>query len=264
MPSVFAAAFELRGMVVTMSINGPIVIGGNGHSGTRVFCDIVALGGVFTGIRHITKRANSSDLRIIDLLNKWVEPYVYNRLSDAQAEQMRRAFSRRFYLYFPFRSAPWGFKNPRTMLILPLLDQIFRGMKFLHVTRDGRDIAFGNPFVNQNRYADAYLTDDERHLGPEERMILFWGRSNADAWNYGIKSMGERYLHVRWEDLCQEPAKLTGRILAFAGCTRGSASEVSRIVQRPNSMGRWKAFPQDVRERVISLGRPWLSQFGYD
>jgi len=246
-----------------MNSYNPIVIGGSGHSGTRVFSEILTQGGVFTGIRHLTKRARSEDLNMIGLLNRWVHRHVGGELTRAQQAQMRREFALRFRLFFPVRSMPWGFKNPRTMLILPFLDEMFPGMKFVHVVRDGRDISLGNEFASRNRYRAAFLTEDEMGLSAEEAMILFWGRSNQCAMEYGRQHMPGRYLQMRWEDLCADPVRKTEQLLEFASCPARSAPNIAHVVRKPKSIGRWRTFPERIRRSVHSRGAPWLSMFGY-
>jgi hypothetical protein len=242
---------------------GPIVVGGNGHSGTRIFIDVVTAGGCFSGITHVTKRKASQDLKIFGLLNKWVEPYVYGKLGTREAEQMRRAFARRLRLYFPFRGRSWGFKNPRTMLILPFLDELLPGMRFVHVVRDGRDIALGNPFVGNNRYVDAHLEAGERALPDAEKMILFWGRSNEAAMRYGEEHMKGRYTLMRWEDMCFRPLESCRKLLEFSRLPPDAAPEASRLVAQPKSIGRWKTFATELREPVHARGMHWLRVFGY-
>lgn len=246
-----------------MSELDPVIIGGNGHSGTRVFAEIITEGGVFTGVRRLTKRKDSEDLRIISLLNQWVRPYVFSSLAADDAARMRRAFSSRLRLYFPFRGRPWGFKNPRSMLLLPFLVDMFPRMKFVHVIRDGRDVSLGNEFVG-NAYVNAYLREDEIALSAEEKMILFWGRSNEKAMTFGESRLGPRYLRMRWEDLCTNPAVKAGELLQFAGCSAERVEEIAGIVRKPASLGRWRAFPDDTKVRVESRGRQWLSLFGYE
>lgn len=241
----------------------PVVVGGNGHSGTRVFIDIISRSGVFCGVRSLTKRKDSEDLRIIGLLNRWGPPYIYKTLNGKQESQMKRAFARRLRLYFPLRRRPWGFKNPRSMHILPVLHQLFPGMKFVHVIRDGRDISLGNEFVASNRYVDAYLERDERKLPPEQKMILYWGRSNQRAMEYGTAALGDRYKLMRWEDLCGNPQSMARELIRFAGGTESLAAQASRLVEKPKSIGRWASFPSAVRDPVVARGARWLSLFGY-
>jgi hypothetical protein len=242
----------------------PVIVGGNGHSGTRIFIEIIGHSGVFSGIRSLTKRSNSEDLRMIDLLNRWVGPFVYEKLDLQQKAAMKRALARRLRLLFPIRQRPWGFKNPRCMLILPVLHELFPGLKFVHVVRDGRDISLGNEFVSSNRYVDAFLDEDERSLPPEQKMILFWGRSNQRALEYGTSVLGENYRLMRWEDLCRNPLPLAESLIRFAGGLESSAVGASRLVAKPRSIGRWVDYPPEVRDPVVARGRPWLSMFGYD
>lgn len=247
-----------------MNEHAPIVVGGNGHSGTRIFIEILGRAGLFTGLFPLTKRRNSEDLRIIDLLNKWVGPYVEGALAQRQLETMKREFARRLRILFPVRITRWGFKNPRSMLILPVLHELFPSMKFVHVIRDGRDIALGNAFVSGNRYVDLFLCDEERKLPPEQKMILFWGRSNHRAMQYGTDSMPDRYLLMKWEDLCRDPLSMTEKLIRFAGGNIAAAKEASKLIAMPSSIGRWRTFPPADHEAVLARGKPWLSLFDYE
>lgn len=246
-----------------MNAYSPIVIGGSGHSGTRVFSEILTQAGVFTGITRLTKRASSEDLNMIGLLNRWVLPYLSGEMTQVQHARMRQEFGLRLRLFFPMRTMPWGFKNPRTMLILPFLHEMFPEMKFVHVVRDGRDISLGNEFASRNRYRAAFLTEEEMGLSPEEAMILFWGRSNQRAMEYGRQNMPGSYLQMRWEELCADPVRKTEELLEFASCPARSAQEIARVVRAPKSIGRWRTFPERIRRSVHSRGAPWLSMFGY-
>ena len=241
----------------------PIIVGGSGHSGTRVFNEILTLGGVFTGIKRVTKWPDSEDLKIINLLSRWVLPYVNGELNQRELAEMRQAFLRQLRWYFPVRNVPWGFKNPRTMLILPFLNEMFPDMKFVHVVRDGRDISLGNEFAGKNRHTDAFLTEAEKKLPVEERMILFWGRSNQRSMDYGREHMQGRYLQMRWEELCTNPVTKARELLEFAGCRNVDVRKVAQIVKRPASIGRWKSFPERIRQKVSSRGAKWLAMFGY-
>jgi hypothetical protein len=241
----------------------PIITGGSGHSGTRIFNEILTHGGVFTGIRRITKWPESEDLKIIGLLTRWVRPYLLGDLSERDARRMRLAFDRRLRMYFPFRHSSWGFKNPRTLLILPFLHESFPAMKFVHVVRDGRDVSLGNEFAGRNPYADAFLSASEKRLPPEEKMILFWGRSNQRSMQYGRSHLGDRYLLMRWEDLCRQPEDQTKILLEFASLPTSRGGTIAQIVKRPKTIGRWQTYPEEMQARVLARGEYWLRMFGY-
>jgi hypothetical protein len=241
----------------------PIIIGGNGHSGTRVFAQLLERGGVFVGVPRLTRARRSYDLSVQDLLDRWVSPHVFGDLAQEQWHKMEWEFRRRLRWYFPLRVMPWGFKNPRTMFLLPLWERLFPGMRFVHVIRDGRDIALGNRFATRNKYARAFLHPDEEELSPEERMILFWGRSNESTAEYGRRHLGEAYMAVRLEDLCDQPRRVTADLFDFAGCKSKRLEAAHAVVRKPASIGRWRTYEENVIERVTERGRRYLEAFGY-
>ena len=94
-------------------------------------------------------------------------------------------------------------------------------------------------------------------------MILFWGRSNQRSMDYGLKHMPGRYLQMRWEELCSDPARKARELLDFASCKSVDARAIAQIVKKPKSIGRWKSYPERMREKVHARGRKWLTMFGY-
>jgi hypothetical protein len=136
-------------------------------------------------------------------------------------------------------------------------------MKFVHVIRDGRDISLGNPFVATNRYLDAFLANDELQLPPEQKMMLFWGRSNERAMKYGRARMGAHYKLMRWEDLCSNPVTQTLELIRFAGGDEALAASAAGLVRKPASIGRWRGYPAELRDAVVARGAHWLRTFGY-
>jgi len=242
----------------------PILIGGNGHSGTRIFAEILAAADVNMGISGITRASSSFDLNIRELLNRWVGPYLHGKLSEHQLQLMAKQLRLRLAVYFPFRRRAWGFKNPRSMLILPFYHQLFPDMRFIHVIRDGRDVTLGNVLAGNEDYISAFMKSEDTHRSPEERMILFWGRSNERAQRYGERCLGARYLRVRFEDLCERPAEIGSEILRFAGLQQSRLSQIVRLVRKPTSIGRWRSFDPSLVDKVQRAGAPWLEGFGYE
>ena len=88
---------------------------------------------------------------------------------------------------------------------MPFLDAVMPSLRFLHFVRDGRDMAFSE---NQNqlvKHGGALLGDELRKAKTPVRSIAVWSRVNAAAADYGESRLGERYLRVRFEDLCEQP-----------------------------------------------------------
>jgi len=244
-------------------MTSPVIVGGNGHSGTRIFAQLLEHNGIFMGIPRITRSPTSHDLYVFDLLNRWVEPYLYKRLDSGELETMRRQFRLRLRLLFPLRLHAWGWKNPRSMLMLPVYHQLFPDLKFIHVIRDGRDITVGNEFAVENPYANAFLSKTEQALSPHERMMLFWGRSNEAAMDYCREYLPDNHLFVRWEDLCKGPEPVTRQILGFVNKDLGRLESTAAMVKLPGSIGRWKKAEANLRHSVNQAGSGYLARFGY-
>ena len=68
---------------------------------------------------------------------------------------------------------PWGFKHPRTSLLLPLWQSVLRDkFVFIHVIRDGKDIVAGdNQRVFHDECSDFYGTTCAESLGSK---LNFW------------------------------------------------------------------------------------------
>jgi hypothetical protein len=163
----------------------------------------------------------------------------------------------------PRRTGKWGFKNPRSMFLLPFYHEIFPGMSFIHVIRDGRDMCFGNPFVDSPTYWSFVSEEESERLSKEERMILFWGESNRRVKEYGQSHLGNRYLMIRFEDLCIRPERETERIVGLIDAPRESVGELAGLVRKPKSIGRWKSYEAGKVDKVLDLGAEYLEEFGY-
>lgn len=214
------------------------------------------------GIAGMSYDRKSKDLNIRGLMNRWMRSYLLG-LSEEQSKRMKREFLRRIQLLIPFRSRLWGFKNPRSMFLLPFYHSVFPDMQFIHVVRDGRDMCFGNPFIHSPTYWGTLSDDDFERLEPAERMMLFWGESNRKVKSYGELNLEDRYLRVRFEDLCYNTQEEVRRIVQFVNGPIDQVDQMMSIVKRPKSIGRWKDYNEVEVEKVMSLGREYLKEFGY-
>ncbi len=74
------------------------------------------------------------------------------------------------------------------------------------------------------------------------------GRSSHSSFNLGgsrdpqgAAELGDRFLYLRFEDLCADPEGELRRLLDFAGLAPGAdLAEIAAKVQTPASAGRWR------------------------
>ena len=160
--------------------------------------------------------------------------------------------------------APWGWKEPRSIYLLPFFHARFPQMKFIQVVRDGRDMAFSTNQNQLRKHGRALLGDECEALPQPVRTAMLWNRINLAAHAYGRDRLGGRYLRVRFEDLCADAEATIRVVLRFLGADAGQAAELARDVVAPESIGRWRDEPDaDLRRAVEERARDALQEFGY-
>ena len=97
--------------------------------------------------------------------------------------------------------------------------------------------------------------------------MALWSRINLRAAEFGEKILGDRYLRIRFEDLCFESAFTTSRILTFLGL-EGDAESIATLEVASTAretLGRWKhqATAPDAAE-LTRIGRMALLKFRYE
>jgi hypothetical protein len=249
---------------------GPIVVGATGGSGTRLVSGLlrrvgVAMGDAVNGADDSLPLALFFDLWVNAWAARdaWFEPAEAVVLEAAMTRSLRHALARHLGAT---PTGPWGWKEPNSIYLLPFLDARVQGLRFVHLVRDGRDMAFSENQRQLTKHGRPYLAGIESTLrSPQERSAALWARINAAAHDHGERSMGGRYLPVRFEDLCAEPAVQIDRLLAFAG-VRGDAERLAQEeVRPPASLGRWRTQDPRLLGRVRAVAglADALARFGY-
>lgn len=167
----------------------------------------------------------------------------------------------------------WVEKTPNHVLYLRRLASAFPDARFIHVIRDGRDVA-----VSQ-RQTGMLSTYSEDPL-----VQLIWGgklwQLLAEAGRRRGRRLGERYLEVRYEDVVADLEGTLAKLGDFAEVrfdpaevrsarvgalkspnTAFDAEEIGKLSDRP--VGRWKALSPDERGLLESAIRDPLASFGY-
>jgi hypothetical protein len=126
-------------------------------------------------------------------------------------------------------AGPWGFKDPRSCLVLPLYLAIFPGARVLHIVRDPDDVA-------------ASLARTRKRGVGGRRDPPFW-RDLAEAYVARVRWCAERhpnpYLEIGYEALCRDPAPVLRRVFDFVRI--GWTPEAERFARRrlhARSVGR--------------------------
>jgi hypothetical protein len=230
-----------------MSLNetAPLVIGATGGSGTRVVAAIVRRAGFFIG----TNLNNSLDsMEFPTMYDRWINRFQLRDLAPLCEEEnalMTGDFTdciNRHKSTMPGGQRLWGWKEPRSILLLPFLDEQFPGMRFIHVIRDGRDMAFSTNQNQLRKHGAAVLEGTLGEAPQAVRSAALWAKINATAAAYGEARMAGRYMRVKYETLCSEAPRTVREIVGFLGVDGAvSIDEFASEISPPESIGRWRA-----------------------
>ncbi|MCB9831697.1 MAG: sulfotransferase [Planctomycetes bacterium] len=243
----------------------PCVIGATGGSGTRVITMLLQELGIWIGA-NLNPANDSED--VARFLRRWI-PHWHDWQEDGapaeRLERMQREFRTTMARHREGIADPraaWSIKNPRTIYILPFLERALPGFRFVHLVRDGRDMAFSS---NQSQLDDHGL----QYLGAAARgdralaSIRLWSLVNLAAADYGEREMAGRYLRLRFEDFCSDPTATTRTLYDFLGLD-GDASITGRVVKAPSSLGRWRDRDAALIARLEDAAGEALRRFGYE
>jgi Sulfotransferase family len=276
----------------------PLIIGATGGSGTRVVARLTRHVGYDLG-RHLNDADDA--LAFHTFHDRWINRFMAAQdrsatgsirfgqslpvllaaatvaggdrgkhipLSQKEAAQMAADFQEAVDQHIA-RSATkkgmrWGWKAPRSIYLLPFLYAQYPGLKFIHVLRDGRDMAFSKNQNQLRKHGPKVLSWHERWFNAEPiRSILLWARVNIGAAEFGENRLSEAYLAVRFEDLCAKPAETTARIMRFLGDDLDAALIARAEIAPPRSMGRWRRQPPAVVSKLEQVAQTALRKFGY-
>jgi hypothetical protein len=254
----------------------PAILLAIGGSGTRAVAQVMLEAGVYLGPK--LNRANDS-LELKPFLVRWSTPYVESSRwveaieADPSAElppppaeivaDLRAAVDRQRQ-GIPSRDSLWGWKNPRTTNLIPVISSVFEDAPTAQLVRDGRDMAYSK---NQNvlEDCDPILPDALRDAPEPVRSIHLWSRVNLACLAFVRQRKGEDHLVVRYEDLCADPATHMARLLDHLGVpyTDEVMSRANEIIRLAPTTGRWREAPAGELDQVLEAGRPALTEFGY-
>lgn len=276
---VHPIAIRLRQHLVarfgTIPANSPVVIGATGGSGTRALHAALAAAGVYMGVR-VNGAGDAMDFE--PFLDDIINPILAitrspdYRLEDLPADRRRRWVRRltgivRLHVAdAASMGSGWGWKNPRSMYILPLVAAAVPEFRFVHLVRDGRDMAL-SANQNQTRKHFEALFGEAVGNSPGHAAIKLWAHANSAVADWGERELGERYLRIRFEDLCAEPSNEIARTLDFfmhPASTPSSARQAAvKAVQQQPSIGRWNSLPKADAKALTKRAVTALARFGY-
>lgn len=262
-----------------MTVRPPIIIIGTHRSGTSMITRLLEQQGLFMGWR---KDVNDEALFFLRL-NEWLlaqtghawdnPPDAADWPSEAMLKQilcqeLRAALPSLDAVGYwglrgvlthrnPFGATfPWGWKDPRNTITLPLWLDVFPDARVVHIRRHGLDVAKSlatrNKAIGENirkqgvparlpftRMKPLWLSS---RCGRIEDAFILWEEYMRHAERH-LGALGSQALDIRYEDFLESPDETTVRIADFCGLRRDDAA-ISRACQTLDS-GRAHAYRED-------------------
>jgi len=261
----------------------PVIVFNKSHSGSRILGKLLDSAGVFMG-SHVNESWDSLDL--LELVQYLVKRYYpdYSPLWDPSRAPDRElsgllggVFKRHLEARQGSLDKPWGWKLCETVYAIPVLDYCFPSARFIHLIRDGRDVAFcdhkapDDPFwrkvyFNTDRirtYAGLRLTPQAYRRQSHIFNAVHWMNSVSMGRAFGAM-LRERYIEVRYEDFCGDFVGASSRLLSAIGLDDAHSQDAAlQDSIHQNSIGKFRSHPAAQLEQVLGIEKPLLLELGY-
>jgi sulfotransferase family protein len=248
--------------VLDRTAPAPSIMGATGGSGTRVVARVARRAGLYIG-EHLNPAEDALD--IAAYYDRWINPYYWHGHGwgpDVEPE-MRAELSALLARHLAgANGAAWGWKEPRSIFLIAFLARALPGLRFVHVVRDGRDLAFSKNQNQPRKHAGAFLGSEAEDPAAPACSIELWNAVNMAAADTAEAELGERYLRIRYEDLCAEPQGAIARVLGFLGLD-GDPAQLADEVEPPPTLGRWRQADPALVAELERIAEPGLRRFGY-
>jgi hypothetical protein len=272
--------------------HAPVFILGSPRSGTTLLYDMLLSAGGFAVYLAESNVFNLLIPRFGDLSNRsnrerlldaWLNSKLF-RASGLQAQSIRSRLEEchnggEFLrtLMQEICSAQgalrWAENSPEGMLCLPLIKQLIPDALFVHIIRDGRDVATS---LGKLRYVRAFPWEDRHGL---IGCGLYWEWMVEHGRNFG-RTIPSDYMEVHFEQLLMRPQETLDQIGPFIGqqldyeviqqVAYGSVKKPNTSFRQEtpvdfNPVGRWeKSFSEDQLLRFERLVGKTLVDLGYE
>jgi sulfotransferase family protein len=257
-----AASANVR---ATRDLIAPVVVGGTGGSGTRAVARVLMALGVNMGR---SRNPSEDELSFAAFDWRWGRELLATHLGDsgrrdAEPVAARQAFAELLRSHGERASGCWGWKHPHSYLLLRFLHGMSPGLRFVHVVRDGRDMALSGNQRQLKRYGSLLLGPEAGAMDSPARSATFWSRANCFAADTADAQPGMAYLCVRFEDLCADPIASIRRLAQFADVDQRGAAAAAALVTPPTTLGRWRNVGPSLASTLEHGAKDGLMRFGY-
>jgi hypothetical protein len=237
-------------------------MGATGGSGTRVVARVARRAGLYIG-ENLNPAEDALD--IAEYYDRWINPSYWHGHGwgpDVEPEMRAELTGLLARHRAGADGAAWGWKEPRSIFLVEFLAHSLPGLRLVHVVRDGRDLAFSKNKNQPRKHLGAFLGTEAEDPAAPPSAIELWNAVNVAAADTAEAELGDRYLRIRYEDLCADPEPVIATLLEFLALT-GEPTELAEEVDPPPTLGRWREADPELVAQLERIAEPALRRFGY-
>ncbi len=161
-------------------------------------------------------------------------------------------------------SGIWGWKDPRNTLTLPLWLQIFPDAKFIHIVRNGLNVAVS---LYQRDILYWIKKSTEKRLFPPTIPTSFrlWEIYVRQGLKHERKN--SKILRIHYENLLSNPEKYVRIIAEFSGIkidTGKTKKIIQKLFKPPKNRGWWENTHIKILLRMGLLNPDLMKEMGYE
>ncbi len=196
------------------NLPSPILIVGMHNSGTSILAEIIHKSGIFLcpDMDHYESSFFSlfvNDALIMSEEHQWAQLPIMPINEVYSYFHTVGAFIKKYWLVDYLRNgydgkSPWGFKDPRLCVLLPLYLEIFPDAKVVHIKRNPQDVAAS---LSRKSKSGIGILDDINYW--EELTNAYIGRVMEYAPTI------EHYYELMYEDLCRDKLNTVKKLFGF-------------------------------------------------
>ena len=266
-------------------MKGPYPIVCRGHSGSRLLCETFRQNRIWMGRTDNQQRDTEGFGQGHGIVQELIRSgFRYPELSAddrgrAQALMVTLIERSKAECPNPEAMVAFGWKRPVMVFTCEIYLDAYPEAKTVHLIRDGRDamlsrlnsrmsrlheplnrmVVFGDSEVREYRGKPLDLSTVAEYRNEIE--MEHW----VTALTVGMRArrFTDRYLEVRYEDLCHFPEETMRTVFEFLDVPfREEARDWVKANASPRAIGKWKGREEELAD-AIRIGAPLLKALGY-
>jgi len=145
-------------------------------------------------------------------------------------------------------SSPWGIKDPRLCVLLPLYLKLFPGTRVVHIRRNPEDVAAS---LSGKYKAGVGVLDNFDH----------W-KTLTEAYTQRVLELSEicpAYFELSYEDFCRDPEPLTRDLFAFLDLPFSEKTPQLLLKVTPARIGSYQRMMESKKHPTWNKIKSWLA-----